>query len=55
MKCPTSHASISDPNAVFEVPCPKCGTEVEFFAEDKKRPCPSCGEKVESPRIFETT
>jgi hypothetical protein len=31
---------------VCNLPCPKCGCEVEFFFDDKYRICPECRAKV---------
>jgi len=37
MKCPGQDSQYWKPGAVFEVKCPKCGTEVEFFKDDPTR------------------
>jgi len=50
-ECPTSSVSVSDPNAVVEVPCPKCGTTLEFFGEDRQVKCHKCGERVTNPKL----
>jgi endogenous inhibitor of DNA gyrase (YacG/DUF329 family) len=31
---------------VCNLPCPSCGSDVEFFFDDKVRICPECGNKV---------
>lgn len=45
-KCPgqdLSRKRIED--VVCNLPCPKCGHDVEFFFDDKTRACPNCGKK----------
>lgn len=32
---------------IYEINCPHCGYEVEFFFDDKSRPCPRCKNRVE--------
>jgi len=46
-KCPgqdLSRKKLED--IVCNLPCPKCGSDVEFFFDDKNRICPACGAKV---------
>jgi endogenous inhibitor of DNA gyrase (YacG/DUF329 family) len=46
-KCPgqdLSRKKLED--VVCNLPCPSCGSEVEFFFDDKIRICPQCGNKV---------
>ena len=33
-KCPSASPTYN-PNDIFEVACPKCGTEIEFFGDDR--------------------
>ncbi|MBW2345870.1 MAG: HD domain-containing protein [Deltaproteobacteria bacterium] len=42
MKCPGQDSQFWKPGAIFEVKCPKCGNEVEFFKDDPTRKCPKC-------------
>ena len=49
MKCPSSDPTYRA-NEVYESPCPKCGAELEFFADDRFVKCHQCGEKVDNPR-----
>ena len=48
-KCPSASPSYNA-NDVFDVECPKCGTEVEFFGDDVQNKCPKCSEVVPNPR-----
>jgi hypothetical protein len=51
MQCHGQDSRYWDGAAVFEAPCPKCGTVVEFFKDDNTRKCGGCGEKVLNPRM----
>jgi endogenous inhibitor of DNA gyrase (YacG/DUF329 family)/HD superfamily phosphohydrolase YqeK len=39
------------PGAIFEVKCPECGKEVEFFKDDPTRKCPNCGHRFLNPAL----
>jgi len=46
-KCPGNDLSRKKmEDVVCNLPCPSCGSEVEFFFDDKIRTCPRCGNKV---------
>ena len=51
MKCPGQDMQYWKPGAIFEVKCPKCGKEVEFFKDDPTRKCPSCGHRFLNPSL----
>ncbi|MDM8549282.1 HD domain-containing protein [Desulfobacterales bacterium HSG2] len=51
MKCPGQDTRYWKPGAVFEVKCPKCGSEVEFFKDDTSRKCDSCGHRFVNPSM----
>jgi putative nucleotidyltransferase with HDIG domain len=51
MKCPGQDTRYWKPGAVFEVGCPKCGNEVEFFKDDTSRSCTNCGYRFANPRM----
>ena len=36
---------------IYDVACSNCGTEVEFWKDDRSHKCPECGQKVENPRF----
>ncbi|MBC2745136.1 MAG: HD domain-containing protein [Desulfosarcina sp.] len=40
MKCPGQDTLYWKPGAIYEVPCPNCGVNVEFFKDDTARKCP---------------
>ena len=49
MKCPGQDSRYWKPGAIFEVKCPKCGNEVEFFKDDTTRLCKKCGHRFVNP------
>lgn len=51
MKCPGQDSRYWQPEAIFEVQCPRCGHEVEFFRDDSSRACGHCGHRFPNPRI----
>ncbi|MBN1227293.1 MAG: phosphohydrolase [Deltaproteobacteria bacterium] len=51
MKCPGQDTQHWNADAVYEVPCPKCGHQVEFFKDEPTRKCGNCGHKVVNPKL----
>ena len=51
MKCPGQDSRYWKPGAIFEVECPKCGNEVEFFKDDTTRLCKKCGHRFVNPEM----
>ena len=51
MKCPGQDTRYWKPGAIFEVKCPKCGLEVEFFKDDTSRRCKKCGNRFVNPEM----
>jgi HD superfamily phosphohydrolase YqeK len=51
MKCPGQDSRYWQPGSIFEVKCPKCGTDVEFFKDDTARTCRKCGHKFLNPNM----
>lgn len=51
MKCPGQDTQYWQPGAIFEVDCPKCGKQVEFFKDDTSRKCGSCGHRFVNPSM----
>ena len=49
MKCPGQDSRYWKPGAIFEVRCPKCGSQVEFFKDDTTRLCKKCGHRFVNP------
>jgi len=51
MKCPGQDTQYWKADAIYEVPCPKCGKPVEFFKDEPTRKCRNCGNKVVNPKL----
>jgi len=50
-RCPGQDMRYWKPEDVFNVSCPHCKTEVEFFKDDASLRCPSCRGRVRNPKI----
>lgn len=50
MKCPGQDTRYWKPGDIFDVRCPGCGREVEFFRDDAKRRC-RCGLVLVNPKL----
>jgi len=46
MQCPGQDTRYWKPGAIFEVKCPECGHQVEFFKDDITRKCENCGHRI---------
>ena len=51
MRCPGQDLRYWNGDAIFEVPCPKCGSAVEFFKDETSRRCSRCGHPFRNPKI----
>ena len=51
MRCPGQDRRYWTEDAVFEVPCPRCGAAIELFKDENSGRCTSCAAKVRNPRI----
>lgn len=51
MKCPGQDTLYWKPGAIFEVKCPECGHQVEFFQDDTARKCGNCGHRFVNPQM----
>ncbi|HID11250.1 MAG TPA: hypothetical protein EYP17_08125 [Candidatus Latescibacteria bacterium] len=49
--CPGQSRQFWRSEDIYDVPCPCCGGQVEFFKVDVKRTCPHCGEVVSNPKL----
>ena len=51
MKCPGQDTRYWKSGAIFDVKCPKCGKNIEFFKDDSTRTCRDCGHKFINPKM----
>jgi putative nucleotidyltransferase with HDIG domain len=51
IRCPGQDTSFWDFRAVYEVKCPKCGNNVEFFKDEPVRSCKKCGHEFVNPKM----
>ena len=51
MQCPGQDSRYWGPDAIFDVACPRCGHEVEFFKDEPTRTCKNCGLKIINPKM----
>ena len=50
VKCPGQDTRYWKKGDIFDVRCPKCGEEVEFFKDDVRRRC-KCGRVIVNPKL----
>jgi len=50
-RCPGQDQRYWKPEDIFDVRCPHCGAEVEFFKDEPVLLCRGCGGEVRNPRI----
>ena len=51
MKCPGQDMQYWDAEEIFDVACPECDEQVEFYKDDTTRSCPSCGHRFVNPKM----
>jgi HD superfamily phosphodiesterase len=51
MRCPGQDSRYWKPGAIFEAPCSKCGSPIEFFKDEPSRRCKKCGHKMVNPKM----
>lgn len=50
-RCPGQDMRYWKPEDIFDVRCPYCDTEIEFWRDEPMRLCPQCGMAVRNPRV----
>jgi len=51
MQCPGQDSRYWKEGAIFDIKCPHCGSEIEFFKDDSARTCKQCGHRLLNPQI----
>jgi len=51
MRCPGQDSRYWKHDAIFDVKCPDCGTEIEFFKDQTTAKCKGCGKQVINPKM----
>jgi len=51
MRCPGQDTRYWTGEVAFDVPCPKCGSGVEFFKDESSGRCRNCGHRFRNPRV----
>ncbi len=51
MRCPGQDSRYWKHDAIFDVKCPHCGTEIEFFKDQTTAKCKGCGKQIINPRM----
>ena len=51
MQCPGQDSRFWGADAIFDMACPQCGQEVEFFKDEPTRTCKQCGLKIVNPKM----
>ena len=49
--CPGQDMRRWTPDDIFEVDCPYCGSQMEFFKDEPSLTCRSCKKEVRNPKI----
>jgi predicted amidophosphoribosyltransferase len=50
-RCPGQDMRSWKPEDIFEVACPSCGDEIEFWKDEPVRVCAKCGREIRNPRM----
>ncbi len=50
-RCPGQDQQYWKPEDIFEIPCPYCGTMMEFWKDEPFLKCYHCERNVRNPRI----
>ncbi|UQZ88415.1 hypothetical protein C4J81_03995 [Deltaproteobacteria bacterium Smac51] len=51
--CPGQNTAFWRPGDIFDITCPNCGAEVEFFKDEARRRCHGCGQVFANPKLNE--
>ena len=51
LRCPGQDMRYWKPEDIFDITCPHCGTDIEFWKDDPVRVCSKCNKEVRNPKI----
>ncbi len=51
MRCPGQDKAYWKEDPAFEMPCPKCGADVEVFRDESTARCAKCAHRFKNPKI----
>lgn len=51
--CPGQNTMFWKPDDIFEITCPNCRNQVEFYKDDAQRRCSGCGHIFPNPKLNE--
>jgi len=51
VKCPGQDQRFWKPEDIYDVRCPNCGTELEFWKDDPYRTCTKCEKIIRNPKL----
>ena len=52
-QCPGQDTAFWKPGDIFEITCPNCHAQVEFYKDDAQRRCKGCGHVFPNPKLNE--
>lgn len=51
VRCPGQDQRLWKPEDIFDVRCPNCKHEIEFWKDEPYRECPDCKKIIRNPRL----
>ncbi len=50
-RCPGQNTQFWKPEDIYDIICPYCRAEIEFWKDEPVRTCPQCKREVRNPKI----
>lgn len=50
-RCPGQNTMFWKPTDIYDLTCPECGSQVEFWKDDARRRCPECDHQFYNPKL----
>jgi len=51
VKCPGQDQRFWKPEDIFDIRCPNCGFEIEFWKDEPYHTCPECKKIIRNPNL----